>query len=187
MWHSLPQNFTYNTVLVPRSRRKIALTKLHAAPILWGYLMLFLNMRSIFTLTQVLTSEKKFYIQHFFQALMWSHFKNLIISNEGLQVNTLTRSYTYYSLKKYNCLLNSKVYKVTSIVTLSYLKPTYLIFNSFSKNVFNKLLTFSLSFIILPYFAFSNLVTLQYNYIFLSNSVFLLNFLNAFYFKVHVY
>ena len=187
MWDALPQNFNYNTVIFPKSRRMIALTRLLISPIIWGRLIVLINSRSTCALTHLRTIDKQWLYKHFFIPLFWSHLKSIIISNEGLQVNTLTRSYTYYSLNKYRSLINKLGFTPFFKPSLFYLKPVLMIFSSFSKNSFNRVLTLTVAFITSLSFAVINLWTCRYNYLFLSNNFLLLNFLNTFYLKIHTY
>ena len=187
MWDALPQNFNYNSVILPKSRRMIALARLSISPIIWGRLVTLLNSRSNCALTQLQTIDKQWLYRHFFSPLFWSHLKSIIVYNEGLQVNTLTRSYTYYSLKKYGSLMNKSGFTAPSALSFFYLKPVLILFSSFSKNSFNRVLTLTVTFITSMSFAVINIWTCRYNYLFLNNSLLLLNFLNTFYLKIHTY
>lgn len=129
----------------------------------------------------------KWFYTNFLKDTFWVHFKTTITHNEGLQVNTISRSYTHWLVNSHLLALQGKRRPYIAPVTHLYLKTVSIVVGSFSKTDFNRQVTLSIILVLLPYYAFCNRFHLTYNFLFISNNFMLLNFFNLFYFKVHTY
>lgn len=124
---------------------------------------------------------------NFLKKTFWVNFKSLIVHNEGLQVNTITRSYSYWLLRGYIFSLRNKKSPLPHVTPYTYLKAVSIVVGLFSKTSFNKQITLSIILLLSPYYGFLNQFNLTCNFLFVSNGFMLLSFFNLFYFKVHTY
>lgn len=187
LWHALPQQFNSTIPLLSTTRRLVNLVKLQSAPMLYSWLASVIANSRAYSLPFMLQPINSWFFTVCLHKSLWLNFKRTTIHNEGLQVNTITRSYTHQLLRDYLTYLSGEQAPVIKVSGYPYLKTILLVVGLFSKTNFTRQVMLSVIMLVTPYYASSNQLRITYHFLFVTKSLLLLNFLNVFYFRMRIY
>jgi hypothetical protein len=187
LWHALPQQFSSIIPLLPITRRLVNLVKLQSAPMIYGWLASVIASSRVYSLPFAMQPINSWFYTVCLKKSLWLNLKRTTIHNEGLQVNTATRSYTHQLLRDYLMYLSGEQAPSIKVFGYLYLKTVLLVVGLFSKTNFTRQVMLSVIMLMTPYYASSNQLRITYHFLFVTKNLLLLNFLNVFYFRMLIY
>jgi len=187
LWHALPQQFNSIIPLLPITRRLVNLVKLQSAPMIYSWLASVIASSKVCPLSFATQPVNNWFYAVCLAKSLWLNLKRTTIHNEGLQVNTITRSYTHQLLQDYLTYLSGGQITSIKVSRYPYLKTVFLVVGLFSKTNFTMQVMLSVIMLTTPYYASSNQLRITYHFLFVTKNFLLLNFLNVFYFRMRIY
>jgi hypothetical protein len=183
------QNFSSQTFLI-KTQKYNSYVKNENTQLLYLFLKKLIYIRYDLSWNFYLSNNFNSLYKNVFIYSFWKFFNKMHTHKRGLMTINLTKSYHYNMYKSLNNMLtigfNQKpsISKKVAPLTISYLKPIYILPFSFHNTTYNTIIFFILFRLTTLYAAPQNDFKLYYSYIFRPSNFTLYAFLNSFYFRV---